>query len=969
MHIVNIFVMMAQLESGCRRAGGRSALIRISLVAGPKTAGTVGFETFLMEMGINVHSLTAGASVVRIRDRRCRSVLVCVCRLLLVTAFPAVAAEPSAYLQATIAAQAHVQNPVGWVVDNLKTVTGPGDGNTWSGGKVLVRAFTNPYYYNLTDKKNQELYPSALWVTTGNELPAWYRDPANSVSASTISLRTAELLGLPTASLQQYNAVVELLVDPAKLIRPTKDPNIAAQPTVLPVDPFAPKPATLSQADYDAYTAWYSANIISSYGDPDPNKQYPWTQLGYTYNWGGDQADLASITGLSEFVVLGTKAGVTSPLETFAVYSIQSYLYRTGADGDGVGDFAVTGPLDTLWAGTKFQPSGSSIAITPGAVVSGGEGIYLSSGGYTVTNDGSIIGPTVQKYYGDGPAGTSVYFRDGGTLINGADGVMTGDAVAIGSHATGQGVQVINHGYLAGTAYAMQTGSGNDSLTVASGGVVRGAVALGSGVDQITIKSGGSWHPVLSTTTGTISQLQAAAITIQNGTSLTPQLSGSGLLPASSNYSLTQGTLSGTFTQLVDRYPLFDFSLDSSGGAIALQVTRVPYRAAVAAVAPDLSGIADTLYQQVATATGDRAELLAAIDTLDSTGAVTGALRQLGPAATAVLPQLSFNADRARLMRLLKHGSDALQRQTADVWSNVRYAALPVAHDADPSLIRTNDQGWTGFTVAAGEWGHQQALGGVPGVRYDGWTTQAGMHKRFSSSLLAGWALGGGQTSVAAHDVGASNMTVDSITPVLFSSAGIGPLKIDLLAGYGYHRYSSTRRIVFGSIDRTASGYFDGHQLSMLISAAYPLQPLPWLTVEPVAGLYGSGLWQDSYTESGAGAADLRVASAASWSLQSHLGPRVRARFDLGGNRLELQLSAFWSHAVDTGNHGLTASFAGTDGGFTITLPRYDQDSLEAACSLQYQVANSARLVADYSLQATGSSMGNRVQIGFEWQF
>lgn len=916
-----------------------------------------------------MHNVPAGETTVYIRCLIRVTGFLQGCALVLLAFCTADATEPATYLQANIAAQAHAQNPAGWVIPNLRTVTGPGDGNVWSGGKVLVRAFTNPYYYNLTDKKNQNLFPSALWVTTGNELPLWYRDPANNITATTVSRRTAELLGLPTASLQQYNAVIELLVDPAKLIRPTRDPNSAAQPTALPTDPFAPKPATLSQADYDAYKTWYIANITSSYGDPDPSKQYPWTQLGYTYNWGGDQASLASIAGLSEFVVLGTKAGVTSPLETFAVYSIQSYLYRTGADGDGGGNFVVTGPLDTLWAGTKFQPSGSSIAIAPGAVVSGGEGIYLSSGGYTLTNNGSIIGPTLQKYYGDGPAGTSVYFRDGGTLINGAGGIMTGDAVAIGGHAAGQGVQVINAGFLGGNSFAMQTGAGNDSLTVEPGGVVRGAVVLGSGADQITIKSGASWLPVLITTTGSMSQLQAAAISLQNGTSLSPQLSGSGLLPSTSGYTLTQGTLTGTFSQLVDRYPLFDFTLNSSGGGLNVQVTRVPYHTAVAAIDPALTGIADHLYQQVAGATGDRATLLAAIDTLDSSAAVADAFYQLGPGVATALPYLIFSTDRMRLTGLLAYGSGMLQQQTSPARPVVRYASLPVSHDADPSLLAHRDDGWQGFAAAAGEWGYQEPLGGGQGFRYDGWSSQAGMHKRFSSSLLAGWALIGSQTVLTGNDRGSSSISVDSVSPVLFGNAVSGPVHTDLLAGYSYHRNSSTRRIIFNGIDRSASGSFDGHQLSLLVSTSLPLQACAWLTVEPVAGLYGAGLWQGSYTESGAGAADLRVSSATFWFLQSHFGPRVRTRFDLGGNRLELLLSAFWSHAFDTGSQAVSASFNGADTGFSTSLPRYDQDGLEAACSLQYQVANNTSLVADYALQATGSSAANRVRVGLEWRF
>jgi hypothetical protein len=45
----------------------------------------------------------------------------------------------------------------------------------------------------------------------------------------------------------------------------------------------------------EEYKAWFDANIISSYFDG----KYPWTRLGYTYDW----ADNGQEYGLSEFII------------------------------------------------------------------------------------------------------------------------------------------------------------------------------------------------------------------------------------------------------------------------------------------------------------------------------------------------------------------------------------------------------------------------------------------------------------------------------------------------------------------------------------------------------------------------------------------------------------------------------------------------------------------------------------------
>ena len=44
-----------------------------------------------------------------------------------------------------------------------------------------------------------------------------------------------------------------------------------------------------------AYKSWFDDNIIHSYYD----SAYPWTRLGYTYDWGAKDTEY----GLSEFLV------------------------------------------------------------------------------------------------------------------------------------------------------------------------------------------------------------------------------------------------------------------------------------------------------------------------------------------------------------------------------------------------------------------------------------------------------------------------------------------------------------------------------------------------------------------------------------------------------------------------------------------------------------------------------------------
>ncbi len=47
------------------------------------------------------------------------------------------------------------------------------------------------------------------------------------------------------------------------------------------------------------YITWFNDNIIYSYYPQKDKNKYPWTRLGYTYDWGNPVNEV----GLSEFII------------------------------------------------------------------------------------------------------------------------------------------------------------------------------------------------------------------------------------------------------------------------------------------------------------------------------------------------------------------------------------------------------------------------------------------------------------------------------------------------------------------------------------------------------------------------------------------------------------------------------------------------------------------------------------------
>lgn len=123
-----------------------------------------------------------------------------------------------------------------------------------------------------------------IWVTTAPEL----KERIKLESPKDTNLRLLQLLGLPPTS--KYSYFVEFWVRPKDLFRPCPDKEIWDGNCDLCF------PEGTSKEHID----WINENRISRYYQCDLYNQYPWGQLGYTYDWNPKNK---SHIGLSEFII------------------------------------------------------------------------------------------------------------------------------------------------------------------------------------------------------------------------------------------------------------------------------------------------------------------------------------------------------------------------------------------------------------------------------------------------------------------------------------------------------------------------------------------------------------------------------------------------------------------------------------------------------------------------------------------
>jgi hypothetical protein len=154
-----------------------------------------------------------------------------------------------------------------------------------STGEVLVVTWTSWDGYDDFVGNSVKLSRD-VWVTVVPEVKTFCC--GRHIAPKSVSLRLKQLLGLPPDD--EKTKFVEMWVVPDDLFRPSPDPEISDHEAEIDF-PVSDRFVTVN----DTYKKWFYDLKQASYG-PDG---YPWTRLGYTYDWGNPESEV----GLSEFVI------------------------------------------------------------------------------------------------------------------------------------------------------------------------------------------------------------------------------------------------------------------------------------------------------------------------------------------------------------------------------------------------------------------------------------------------------------------------------------------------------------------------------------------------------------------------------------------------------------------------------------------------------------------------------------------
>jgi uncharacterized protein with beta-barrel porin domain len=692
-----------------------------------------------------------------------------------------------------------------------------------------------------------------------------------------------------------------------------------------------------------------------------------------------------AITGAGNLGVAGSNADVTlSGVNTYSgttTVAASGLLSVTGSGTLGSGAVSLDGILSVQ----------SSASFSLGAVTGAGTIIKSGSGNLTLTGANTYAGTTSIS---------------GGTLtLNGASsGGMTtsvsGTGVLAGTGSTTSAVNVNSGGTLSPGSGGVGTLTTGD-LTFASGSKYAVDVTAAGAADRVNVNGTATINGgTVNVNAGSGSYARNTRYTILSATSiagtgfagvnsnlafLTPTVSQVGntiVLNMASKSGVSYGSLAGTPNQgNVAGY--LSGILAAGGNALTNQIDNLTAGQAQTAF-DSLSGSQYAAGSQVALgmshAFGDGIDRhLGSVNGnaqggFNGIGAIEGgALAFSSPAApwgmggdtpyqfagmmAAGAGAMSSSAYNPTAYNTAAYNDRAYNGAGADgAYTGETGMAASAGGGFGPGLWAPNPaRGNSVWSQAMGTTGRIQSDGNGAGSRYTGGGFMVGYDHALNQHWLIGVAGGYSRANWNAtlNGVAPANGTVQTPEGALYARYTGGPWLVSISGGYADHKFDISRSVIIGAATNNATSTHHGGEWSTDAQVEYTLASGLW-QLRPLMGVRYSHLREDSFTESGAGNANLTMDARTTDSTTVSAGARVLRPFSAGSNG-GYEFKAVYSHLFGDNDSPVSARLAGQSAVFTTSGTPLKRDAVTLSAGIGAALAHNLSGFVDVQAEERGS--------------
>jgi outer membrane autotransporter protein len=540
-------------------------------------------------------------------------------------------------------------------------------------------------------------------------------------------------------------------------------------------------------------------------------------------------------------------------------------------------------------------------------------------------------------------------------------------------------------------------GSLTSSLTLASGATLTGTgtfggisaaagsiVAPGNPFGTLTVNgtythSDGAIFRVHADASGASSRLSVnGAATLAGGT--VDVLAEGGSYAPATRYTILNASagVGGMFSSVTSNLAFLTPTLEYDPTNVFLTLARNDIEFATVASTPNQRQVSNALDQATAAnAVGDMATVIGAVTALSASQA-RSAYESMDGLMHTLLPTIGISDvsqfNRATTSRLRARSDGAVG--TGLAWSGIKLASAPSPQSDAPVLFAS-----TGAARGASDGASRNVW--LSGYGLDGdldGDASSGVYDYRISGLIIGvdtdidrrWTAGlsaaysdwrvrndgrGDRSDVNAYRIGAYGRFTD------------GPIRVDGVVGYANIEYETDRRIVFGTINRTAHADYSGDQFTAHLVGRYRVEHRSY-GIEPFAALQYARESQDDFVEAGADSINLAVATRTLKSTRGMIGARVDRAFETAGGKGLVEVRAGYSREF-SGVPRINATFVGdpTRTGLGIFAENFDRDSWLAGAGVSFSPKKNLTLYVDVNgdFQSQGTLVSVMAGIRGSW--
>ncbi len=628
----------------------------------------------------------------------------------------------------------------------------------------------------------------------------------------------------------------------------------------------------------------------------------------------------------------------------------------------------VVGDGGLTYVGNNATQNGS---ITAG---SGADEVTLNGGSMTGNinlgdgaNELNVNGATLTGNY-TGGAGADIVTLNNATvtgdlngggaadqlIINGSRTFTTGGTISAFETVNFKTNTVLNHSLSGATTTTVDAGKSVTANAAANFGALTNngtlTIAAGESVDVTTYAGTGTVGiNVGSSNTADVGLLKVNSGVLATGTSVTINVaSNAGFIANGTSYTIATGNNAhGDVSLTSTANGVYRYSAaDNGNDELVLTINRVSTSSVVEGA--DNKAAANVLDALGAGAKGELATLQGVIGSQSNAAGVQQVLESLTPSIDgAGVASVNFAVDTGN--------------QVSNRLASVRGNGYGVATGDAMSSRHMWAQGF-GSTVK------QDDKGGARGYDADSTGASIGIDTdTLVDGVTTGIAVTYGKSTVDSNAAGNASTDIDTYAATLYGSRVMdNGVFVNGQLGAGYNKYEMERNIA--GVGQT-KGDTDGLQASAKLETGKDFA-FGGATLTPLASLQYTYLDMDSYTETGAGGASLRVNPDAMSTVDAGVGGEASYAIPLSdGGTLKPSVRAKYVYRMGDDSMATTSQFVGGGTAFDTNGIKADRSSVNLGAGLLLTTVGGTDVSLNYDADIRSSLTGHTGQVKARWAF